>query len=262
MSKQVSVQNSQYIIAVDLDETLLNSQRQVTKYALDVLNDFKKRGFILAISSTRGYGSCKQIAKQINADYVCCQSGNMIVDQSGNVIYKNGFSKSEVSQLIDTFKMFTDEFFIDSDENLYGGKNDDFAKRWGAVHCKIEDLPNMNAYKICVGYKPHYVDKIQEYRQAKGYVCREMRTDPLMLITPANSDKFYALEKLIDILNTDLNHLIVFGDDNSDTLSIQKAKYGVAMQNARPEVLSQAKFVAKSNEQDGVAHFLQDTFGL
>ena len=262
MIKQVNEQNLQYIIAVDLDETLLNSQREVTNYTIDVLKEFKKRGFLIAISSTRGYSSCKKIAKQINADYVCCQSGNMIVDKAGNVIYKNGFSQQEVTHFIETFKPYTNEFYIDSDNYLYSSINSEFSKSWGAKYCQLEDLSKISAYKMCIVYEPHYIHKIQEYCQEKGYVYREMRTDPLMLITPANSDKFYALEKLINILNTDLNHLIVFGDDNSDTLSIQKAKYGVAVQNARPEVLSQAKFVAKSNNQDGVAHFLQDTFGL
>ena len=246
-----------YIIALDLDETLLNSKGEVSQFSQEVLKRFKENGCIIAISSTRGYGSCKKIAKIISADYVCCQSGNMIVDKVGNIVYKNGFSKQEIKDLIDLSKKFTKAIVVDSDTNLYGGLNDDFAKSWGVIHQDVDSLANLDVYKFCVYFEPEYRKIIEEYCKQHGYVCREMKSDPYLLITPANSDKFYALEHLIKLTNLDLEHLVVFGDDNSDSLSIKKAKYGVAMANAREEVKSNAKYVTKSNNEDGVAYFLE-----
>ena len=51
--------------------------------------------------------------------------------------------------------------------------------------------------------------------------------------------------------------LVVFGDDSSDKLSIKMAGFGVAVSNARPEVLDVAKYVTESNDEDGVASFLE-----
>ena len=259
---EVSSLKKKYIIALDLDETLLNSKKEISLKTLDVLNKCKEKGCVIVISSARGYGSCLKIAKIISADYICCQSGNMIADENGEMIYQNPFNQEEVANLIEELKPHTKVFVMDSDKNLFGGLNDDFAKSWGVIHCDLESLKKVNAYKMCVGFTPEIKDLITEYCNKYNYVCREMKTDPYMLITPANTDKFYALEKLIQILNTDLKHLLVFGDDNSDLLSIQKAGYGVAVANSKEEVLREAKFITASNDDDGVAVFLENFINL
>ena len=249
------------IIALDLDETLLDSNRELSNRTLGILKKCKKKGYCLAISSTRGYGSCKQMAKRIGADYVCCQAGNMIVDRKGNVVYKNGFSKQQISDFVDFITRYTTKIAIDSDFNLYGSIGDGEQNNyWGILQHDIDDLKNMNVYKFCVQFEPDYKKQIEDYCASNGYICRDMRGADVLLITPANSDKFYALQKLVEMHQTDLNHLIVFGDDHSDLLSIQNAKYGVAVANARPEVLSAAKFVTTSNDNDGVAAFLEKNF--
>ena len=245
------------IIALDLDETLLNSNRILSEHTLKVLKECKKAGYILVISSTRGYGSCKEIADIISADYICCQSGNMIVDNFGNIIYKNGFTKVELAQFLNLAKKYTKNIIVDSDTNLYGGIDDDFCKSWKVIHKDIKDLVDLDVYKICVYYEKDYQKILEDYCKNQNYICRVMRTRPYLLITPSNSDKFYALEKLIERLKTNLDNLFVFGDDNSDLLSIQKAKYGVAVANARQEVLDCSKFITKSNDEDGVACFLE-----
>ena len=51
---------------------------------------------------------------------------------------------------------------------------------------------------------------------------------------------------------------MIFGDDFGDQEMIEKAKIGVAMKNSQPVVLEHAKYVTLSNEEDGVAHFIED----
>lgn len=246
-----------YLIALDLDETLLNSKKEISSRTKIALQKCKNDGHILVISSTRGYGSCKAIAKMISADYVCCQSGNMIVDNVGNIVYKNGFSGAVIKDMLDLFSQYTKNIVIDSDSELYGGIDDEFARSWGVCHCSIEDLYTKTGYKVCVHFEPKYKGVIESYCKQHNYNCMVMRTDPFLLITPANSDKYYALERLLKILKMGPDHLVVFGDDSSDKLSIKMAGFGVAVSNARPEVLDVAKYVTESNDEDGVASFLE-----
>lgn len=245
------------IIALDLDETLLNSNKLLSEHTLEVLKKCKEAGYVLAISSTRGYGSCKEIAGIINADYICCQSGNMIVDSNGKIIYKHVFPKNDIADFINLAREYTKNIIIDSNTNLYGGIDDDFCKSWKVIYKDMKDLVDLDAYKICVYYEKDYQKVLEDYCKDHNYVCRVMRTDPYLLITPSYSDKFYALEKLMQILKTNTDNLFVFGDDNSDLLSIKKAKHGVAVANARKEVLDSASFITKSNDEDGVACFLE-----
>lgn len=246
------------IIALDLDETLLDSNKLISKYTLNILNKCKQAGYIIVISSTSGYGSCIEIAKQINADYVCCQSGNMIVDNLGNIIYKHGFTNQELVKLLSFVKEYTKNIIIDSDTNLFGGINDNFCKSWKVIYKNLDELVDLDAYKVCIYCKKQYQKILEKYCKNHNYVYQMMRTDPVLLITPSNSDKFYALEKLMVKLKTNTDNLYVFGDDNSDLLSIKKAKFGIAMANARQEVKNNAKFMTKSNNEDGVAFYLEN----
>lgn len=258
----LELKKESYIIAMDLDETLLNSEGAVSDFTIKTLKACKDNNCVLAISTARGLGSCRDIAKQIDADYVCCHAGNMIADSQGNVIYQNGFSKEQVREFIDNFSGLIQYFIIDSDSNLYGGDDGDFARDWNVVYCETNELLEKNAYKICVPYEDYYKQDIIQFCEKKGYVCREMRGETILIITPDGSDKYYALEKLMEILKTDSQHLMVFGDDTSDMLSIQKAGYGVAMENSRDIVKQSAKYITMSNDENGVAEFLIENLGL
>lgn len=249
--------NKNYIIALDLDETLLNSEKKISEKNLDCLKKCKEKGFIIVISSARGYSSCKKVAEQISADYVCCQIGNMIVNSHGDVVYENGFKQSDISDFIDTFSQYTNNFLIDSTKNLYAVVKDDFSKAWGAEYCNLDDLRQFECFKLFIHYEDHYKNYIEEYCKKHDFIYMTMRTDPYFLISPAKSDKYLAIEKLLELINSDLDHLIVFGDDNSDLLSIQKAKYGVAVANSRKSVLNAAKYITLSNNEDGIAHFME-----
>lgn len=251
-----------HIIALDLDDTLLNSRGEVSERSLEVLKRCKDSGFHIVVSSTRGYSTCSKIAELISADYICCQAGNMIIDKDMNIIYKNPFNADDVSALIEHFSKYTQNFVIDSDFALCGIANDDFVKRWGLTRCDMETLKTLNAYKLCVGFEPSFKDEIVAYCKEKGFVCRKMIDDDYMFITPANSDKYYALEQLMAILNSSPDKLIVFGDDHSDMLSIKNAGFGVAMQNSKDEVLNVSKFVTSTNDEDGVAKFLEENFTI
>lgn len=51
---------------------------------------------------------------------------------------------------------------------------------------------------------------------------------------------------------------VYFGDDYDDIEPIQKCGMGIAVANAIPEALASAKYIARSNDEDGVAHFLEE----
>ncbi len=254
---------SKYIIALDLDETLLKDDKSLSNRNKKAIEMCKNKEAYIVISSARGYGSCENIAREVSADFVCCQSGNMIVNvNNGEVVYKKGFSKSEMTDMIKTFSPLTKNIVVDSINNLYGGIGDETAKFWGVIPMSLEEIPEIEVFKACVWYDENVKEKIIKYCDEHKYICRPMRGSPFMLITPPNSDKYYALEQLANILNVDMQNLIVFGDDDSDLMSIEKAGVGVAMANSRDTVLQKAKNVTSSNNDDGVAEFLEKFFKL
>ena len=66
-----------------------------------------------------------------------------------------------------------------------------------------------------------------------------------------------AIEKICKILEIDLNDTIAIGDDFNDISMFKVVGYSVVMENATDEVKKYADEITLSNEDDGVAVFLE-----
>lgn len=73
---------------------------------------------------------------------------------------------------------------------------------------------------------------------------------------PANIDKAYSLQKLLNSIGRTANEMICCGDGFNDLTMLEFAGLGVAMANAQPVLLERADFVTKSNDEDGILHVI------
>lgn len=76
-------------------------------------------------------------------------------------------------------------------------------------------------------------------------------------VTPAGADKGSALARLADKLEIDRSEVVAFGDNHNDITMLSWAGRGVAMGNARPDVIACADEVSLTNEEFGVAAVLE-----
>lgn len=65
------------------------------------------------------------------------------------------------------------------------------------------------------------------------------------------------MELLCDRWNIDLNNVVAFGDDIIDIDMMQRAGTGVAVANSNPKVLNIADEICASNNDDGVAKWIE-----
>lgn len=66
------------------------------------------------------------------------------------------------------------------------------------------------------------------------------------------------LLKLAQLLGIPQEKTMACGDDSNDLDMIQKAAFGVAMENASEELKAKADFITWSNEESGVAHAIRE----
>jgi len=77
--------------------------------------------------------------------------------------------------------------------------------------------------------------------------------DQLLEIFHKEGSKGHALEYLSKVLKIDRNEIIAFGDEENDMTMIEYAGLGVAMGNAKPNVIATANYITLSHDFDGVA---------
>ena len=65
------------------------------------------------------------------------------------------------------------------------------------------------------------------------------------------------MKKLAEHLNIPMCNTVAIGNDNNDLSMIQVARVGVAVGNATDELKKVANFITNSNDEDGVAKFLE-----
>ena len=82
--------------------------------------------------------------------------------------------------------------------------------------------------------------------------------DLLTETSSAHASKGNGLRRLMEVLEIPKEAVLVFGDNGNDIDMFHTAGISVAVGNALPEVQTEADFVCGTNDEDGVARFLEE----
>lgn len=265
------------IIAMDLDGTLLNSKKQLSKRVKAVLRDCADRGIHVVLASGRARCGVVPLAKELPVvRYVLATNGGVVWDLEKNqLIYSRPLDKEAVLNLIDKvspYPVMYDVYVdgIGKSETKFLEHLEDYG-----VHGHLRQLvldtrelvPNIRQY-VEEGNCP--IEKVNlffadvELRQR----IRELLSgDERLSITSAiennleinaqGADKGDGLSHLAEYLNISREEIVAFGDGENDIAMLRFAGLGVAMDNAGEEVKRAADVVTKSNDEDGVAFAIE-----
>ena len=144
---------------------------------------------------------------------------------------------------------------------------------YGGRSCVEEVEEQITRIIVCDQDRAIYnsiVNKLKEYKEVDlmiaPHVSRKKIVDgekEIFLnysyaeLLPKNTNKWSAIENLIDKLNIKPHEVIAIGDNFNDVDMIKNAGLGVAMNNGSPMVKEVASVIAPSNDKDGVAVVLE-----
>lgn len=81
--------------------------------------------------------------------------------------------------------------------------------------------------------------------------------DNLLEIIHKEASKAAGIDELANYLGIKQSEVMAIGDEENDFSMIEYAGLGVVMENGSQGVKDIAKFVTKSNQEDGVAHAVE-----
>ena len=113
---------------------------------------------------------------------------------------------------------------------------------------------------LIVGEPEDLVPLEEGLRQEVGARINVYRSEAFYLeVVPKGIDKAASLARLLERVRIKKEEVIAIGDGYNDLTMIQFAGLGVAMANAQPPVKANADQVTRyTNDEDGVAHFIDD----
>jgi Cof subfamily protein (haloacid dehalogenase superfamily) len=257
------------LLVLDLDGTLLNSNKIITEYTKKTLINYQKSGGTIVLASGRPTIGVEPLARELKLDqyhgYILSFNGGCVIEcESGKVIYKKTLPTNVLPQLSRFAKKHKVNIMTYEEDALITEKKEDkYVELESRINkLKIKEIECFEQYvtfpviKCLMVEEGDYLAEVEKKLQAEvGDYLSVYRSEEYFLeIMPQNIDKAVALKQLLDYLNLTKDQIIACGDGFNDISMISFAGLGVAMKNAKESVKKAANYIAPTNDEDGVAY--------
>jgi len=242
-------------IICDLDRTLLHTDKSISSYTADVFKKCRERGMLIMAASARPMRAIIPYNDIIPFDSICATNGAVISLPDG--ITEVGFSTESGEAIISKLLEFPDVFLsVETSKGLYSNRD---IPIWNPIiYDKFPKLPEgIVLYKILASSKESSLYEHIESTLTDD-VYHTIADKALIQIMSKNATKWNGIRHMLSYYGISPEDCIYFGDDNDDIEPIKNCGLGVAVSNAIPEVLGIAGNITGSNDEDGVARFIDD----
>ena len=241
-------------VILDLDGTLLHSDGSISEYTLKILQECKRRGILVVVATARFWFKAEKYLDIILPDYAILADGTQIY-HNGELIHGYAMDMSQSEGIINELvqKNGENEFVVSTGKKLFCSATG-IDETWWTSKDFTEPLKS-SVYKIAA--------IIESYEEAKGlaekYGCRfySYRGEKLYGFASEKSGKYQAVAKLGELLQIDMEEILAFGDDENDYDILKNVGRGIAVANAITMIKEIADDVAQSNDEDGVARYIE-----
>lgn len=257
------------LLVLDVDGTLLNDEREISKRTLAALLKVQQMGVRIVLASGRPTYGLMPLAKTLElgnyGGFVLSYNGCQIIKaQNGEILFERRINPEMLPYLEkkarkNGFAIFTyhdDTLITDSPDNEYIKneallnnlkiiREDEFSTAIDFAPCKCMLVSDKE--KALIGLEQHWEKRLAGTLDA-------FRSEPYFLeVVPCGVNKVNTLGALLEHLGVTREEVIAVGDGVCDVTMLQLAGMGVAMGHSQDSVKVCADYVTASNEEDGVA---------
>lgn len=263
------------LIALDIDGTLLTSDRRIDAETLTALRRTHAAGCRIVLATGRAFRSLEDVAEKLScADYAITSSGGGVFTAAGEMLFAAQMAPELVRAVTETVERFglTPEVYIRGQAYASGFQLDHMTD-WGVPEKNRGYILNtrvrVEAYTAFVRENLDCIEGMDvlmapeevriPLRAALGRIEGLSVTSSSPLYTDVNTagvTKATGLAHLGAILKIAPAEMMAFGDAENDVPMLRYAGIGVAMANALPDVRAAADFVTASNDACGIAEAL------
>ena len=282
------------IAFIDLDGTLLNQYGEVEEETKKIIKRVIEKGTDIVIASGRPVDAIKQIAKEIESkNYFIAGNGALIYDlQKDEIIYKETIKKEKALEIIKIcnenniyYNIYTKNEILTSELKynvLYYYKENQNKEERNKTRINIvqdiykyieEKEEEILKITVCDENKAIFESILKRLKQVKGIEVLDVSHMSKKIIKSGtekkeinyyyteimlkDTDKWKAIEYLINKLKIKKEEIIAIGDNSNDKKMIEQAGLGIVMKGSAQEVIKVANYVTEeSNNENGVGKAL------
>ena len=252
------------LIALDLDGTLLTSDKTITVRTKDILARAMARGVTVIIATGRMLCSALHFARLLGAraPVICC-NGAYVGTGTDAPLFARYFDPAFVGEFL-TF-CYARDWYV----NWYSGAD---------IYAPTYREDYFTAYRTTANFRVHavgedylsYVDEVPQFvlRDLEGdlahqvraikaafgdALCTQQNTGTSVDITPPGINKAVGVRALADALGLTMDEVMVAGDADNDMEMLAMGALAVVPENGLPAAKALASYVTASNDDNGIA---------
>ena len=255
------------MLAIDLDDTLLNDKLQISQRNKEYIRRAKEAGVHVTLATGRMYCSALPYAQELNINLPLITYQGALVKEagSGEVLLHRPVPLELAREAMAWVKKLGYHINLYMDDKLYVEKMTPEAETYMRISgITAHPVGDLVAFMQEAPTKVLFVGEVRELDQlelamrqhfaSSLHICK---SKPHFLeISHPEATKGHALDTLARRSGLTAEQVIAIGDAPNDLEMIEYAGLGAVMGNASPEVKEKANYVASSNEEDGVAQVI------
>jgi Cof subfamily protein (haloacid dehalogenase superfamily) len=254
------------LVALDVDGTLLRSDRGLTRRVAKTIHEANARGVHVVLASARPPRTMREIHKVLGLKTLLINYNGALIYDTGNEanVYHQPIPVDLARQVITIARKTYREVAV-SIEILDRWYTDHFDETWAAqtIHMHepkfvgpLESFLQVPVTKLMFVGQP---DKVLGVRAAilnhfSGKIAVAISDRHLIQVIHPDVDKARALDFVCAMYDVKPKRVMAMGDAPNDIGMIQWAGLGVAVKNAWKQVTEAADVIVPSNDEDGVAY--------
>ncbi|EDS78510.1 phosphatase YidA [Clostridium botulinum C str. Eklund] len=258
------------LIALDMDNTLLDSSKLITTKNKTAINKASKKGVKVVLATGRFISGISKYLKELdldNKDNYCVTCNGAIVVNAGTheIISKTLLEYDDLCYLYNlSRKLGVYVHALTADKCIVPKYNKFTAIEIGMNQVEYEEMPfseldqSVEIIKILfVGPKEQIASIMNNLPKEVYEKYTVMRShDNFLEFLNKKINKGFGVQCLGEKLGINKDEIICVGDAENDLHMIEYAGLGVAMENAFPDVKKAADYITYTNDESGVAHVI------
>jgi len=246
------------MIVTDLDRTLLRTDKTISPYTANILHRCREMGFKLVFATARPRRTVMHFLGDVATDALILHNGAVIM-AGDKVLKRYGIGADVKDKLLRAINRDHPDVTLSVEIDDLNYANFDMKTEWAYDNGVISDftnLPNKPADKLTVGVSSHDdIAYFSAYLPDDLYI--QMCDGKLGLIMHKNATKWAGIQDVSSYFRIPTARTVAFGDDYNDIIMLRGCGIGVAVDNALDEVKASADYICASNDDDGVAKWLE-----
>ncbi len=268
-------------LGIDLDGTLLDSEKHISKENLKALEEAEKRGISITLFTGRSFIASKEYFDVISSDIPgVFQNGAFIATlKSHKVVKKTTLSRKCAKQIIDLSKkekLFPVAFtnFLEDPDMIYDLDLPEKSNYTSYFARNAYRMIRVNDMATCIGEEISEVSVVGDFEKIKRvqkYLDPSEHTFILSTLFNSNNEAFVeffgpgcgkekALNFLLNRLKISKKESAFIGDNYNDLEVLKAVENPIVMGNDETpdEIKKIGKFVTSSNNDNGVAKAIRE----